>query len=128
MTIEYQEDDATKVVEFHITGHISHADYAPLVDRLQDFIDRNGTVRMIEVVEHFPTFDPSILIPGLKFDIRNIRYITHVAVVSDMGWISPVVKAAGALISTKIRTFGMAELEAARDWVRSADPEGDAAG
>ncbi len=122
MTIDYHEDDATKVVEFHVKGHISREVYEPLVHKLQDFIDRNGTVRMIEVVEHFPTFDPSILVPGLKFDIRNIRYITHVAVVSDMGWISPVVKAAGALISTKIRTFGMEDLEAARDWVRSADP------
>lgn len=124
MTIEYHEDDAAKLVEFHVKGHVSREVYEPLVTRLQDFIDRNGTGRMVEVVESFPTFDPWILIPGLKFDFRNIRYITHVAVVSDIGWMSPVVKAAGALISTRIRTFGMDELDAARDWVRSADGQG----
>ena len=48
MTIDYHEDDATKVVEFHVKGHISREVYEPLVHKLQDFIDRNGTVRMID--------------------------------------------------------------------------------
>ncbi|SMX38984.1 STAS/SEC14 domain-containing protein [Maliponia aquimaris] len=128
MSIEYHEDDAASVVEFHVTGHISQADYLQIVEQLQAFIDRHGTVRMIEVVQNVPTFDPSILLPGLKFDLRNLRHISHVAVVSDIGWMSPVVKAAGAVISTRMRTFAMQDLDAARAWVRRADPDDDAAG
>lgn len=121
MTVTYREDDATGVAEFRVVDHISRADYEPLVASLQDFIDRHGSVRIIEIVETFPGFDPSILLPGLRFDIRNIRHISHVAVVSDMGWLSPVVKAAGSLVSTKIRLFGMAELDEARAWIVTAD-------
>lgn len=123
MSVSYTEDEASGIVEFRVDGHISRADYDPLVETLQGFIDRVGTIRLIEIVESFPTFDPSILIPGIKFDMRNLRHISHVAVVSDIGWMSPVVKAAGAVISTRMRTFDMAELDAAREWVRAADRE-----
>lgn len=121
MTVDYIEDETNAIVEFHVKGHISHAEYVPLVEKLQGFIDRHGTVRIVEVVESFPTFDPSILLPGLKFDIRNLRHISHVAVVSDIGWLSPLVKAAGAVISTRMRLFELLDLEEARTWAREAD-------
>ncbi len=121
MTLTYHEDADSKVVEFSVSGHISREDYDAVITPLQGFIDAHGTVRMIEIVQHFPTFDPGILLPGIRFDIRNLKHISHVAVVTDIGWMSPMVRAAGALISTRMRVFPAAELEAARAWVRDAE-------
>jgi hypothetical protein len=42
-------------------------------------------------------------------------------VVSDIGWFSPLTKAAGAFMSTKLRTFDLAEEDAARDWLDGAE-------
>ncbi len=120
MTISYTECDTSNVAEIVVSGRITWADYEQIVARMQAFIDRNGTVKLVEIVESFSGFDPSVIVPGIKFDWKNIEHISHVAVVTDIGWIAPLSKAAGALVSTKLRTFDLEHLEEARAWI--ADP------
>ena len=122
MTLSYTECDTSKVAEIIISNHITWTDYEPVVRKMQAFIDRNGTVKLIEIVESFSGFDPSVILPGLQFDWRNIAHISHVAVVSDIGWVAPLSKAAGALLPTKLRTFDLRHLEEARIWIADADP------
>jgi hypothetical protein len=117
MSIGYTEDPRSGTVELTVNGRVTRDDYDSVVDRLQQFIDAHGTIRLIEVIETFEGFDPSVLLPGLKFDMKNIRHISHVAVVSDIGWIGPLSKAAGALLTTRLRTFNLAELPEARAWI-----------
>lgn len=121
MTVTYTEDADAKTIELTVAGRVTREDYDSVIDRIQAFIDAHGTIRMVETVESMEGFDPSMVWSGLKFDFRNIRHISHVAVVSDIGWIGPMSKAAGALISTKLRTFALAELDDARAWIRAAD-------
>jgi hypothetical protein len=120
MSISYSENDDTKVAKIVVSGRITRADYDEAVVPLQAFIDRHGTVKLIEVIESFDGFEPSMLWPGIKFDFKNIRHFSHVAVVSDIGWIGPLSKAAGALLTTQLRTFDLAELDAAEAWLASA--------
>lgn len=120
MTLGYTEYADDIVVEVRLDGRINRDEYDACIEKLQDFIDAHGTIRMVEIIDSFTGFDPSTLWEGLKFDFRNIKHISHVAVVSDIGWISPASKAAGALISTQLRTFDTAHLGAAREWVRAA--------
>jgi len=119
MTLRYIEYPADRLVELTVQGRVTRDDYDQIVDRIQAFIDLHGKIKVIEVIESFSGFDPAILLPGIRFDIRNIRHVSHVAVVSDIGWFSPVVKAAGALVSTKMRLFHLDELNEARNWIRS---------
>lgn len=120
MTLTYSENPDTKVVEMRVSGRIEKADFDSVIGKLQAFIDTHGTVKFIEVIDDFGGFDPSVMWPGMKFDFKNIPHISHVAVVSDIGWIGPISKAAGALMPTKLRTFHIAELQDARDWITSA--------
>lgn len=116
MTIDYTEDDATRTAEVIVRGKITAADYQAAVAPMQAFIDRHGTVKFVEVIESFSGFDPAVLWPGIKFDWQNINRISHVAVVSDLGWIGPLSKAAGAVIASQVRFFEMDELDTARAW------------
>lgn len=120
MTITCIEDDNTKTIEFTASGYFKREEYNDVIDQTQAFIDRHSTIKMIEVVESCDGFDPSVIWPGIKFDFKNIRNISHVAVVSDIGWLSPLAKAAGALLSTKLRTFEISELDDAREWIKAA--------
>lgn len=117
MTVSYSIDHDAQLIEFRVSGYITKEDYTALLDPMQAFIDRHGRVKMIEIVESFEGFDPAVLLPGIKFDLKNISHISHVAVVSDIGWISPFVKMAGMVISTKLRFFEMDDLDEARSWV-----------
>ncbi|WP_306152770.1 STAS/SEC14 domain-containing protein [Roseovarius sp. MMSF_3281] len=121
MTIQYSEDPETRTVEIIVADRITQEDYDAVAERMQTFIDTHGTIRLIEVIENFQGFDPTMIWSGIKFDMKNLRHISHVAVVSDIGWIGPLSKAAGALLTTKLRTFDTAEVEAAREWIITAE-------
>ena len=120
MTISYTECDTSKVAEIVVSGRITWDDYEEVIGKMQAFIDRNETVKLVEIVESFSGFDPAVIVPGIKFDWKNIEHMSHVAVVTDIGWIGPLSKAAGALISTKLRTFDVQHLEDARRWIADA--------
>ena len=119
MSLSYHEDPDTKTVEFTVRGKLTKDDYERVVTPMQAFIDTHGSVRVIEVVESFSGFDPAVLIPGIQFDLKNLSHISRVAIVSDSGWFSPLVRAASALTAVEMRMFGMEDLEAARHWARS---------
>jgi hypothetical protein len=121
MPITYVEHPETQTVEFTVDGFLSRADYDAVIPSMQAFIDTHGTVKMIEVVKSFGGFDPSVILPGMAFDLRNLRHISHVAVVTDIGWISPFIMAASAVTPVRMRSFGLGQIDAARAWL--ADPE-----
>lgn len=121
MTIHYSDHDATKIAEMTVSGRITKADYDAITGPLSDFAERHGTIRFLEIVRDFGGFDPSVLVPGIRYDFRMMPHISHVAVVSDLGWISPVVKAAGAVMPFRMRVYDLGEEAAAREWLKTAD-------
>jgi len=125
LPVTYTEIPDKHRVEFTISGHLSKEDYDAVIAPLQAFIDRHGTIQIIEIVESFGGFDPSVLLPGLKFDLQNIQHVSHAALVTDVGWMGPIAMATSRLVPTKMRTFALAEIDAARAWL---DEESAAAG
>ncbi|TFH08974.1 MAG: STAS/SEC14 domain-containing protein [Nitrosomonadales bacterium] len=121
MTTMYKEIPEQKTVEFIIYGKVTKEDFDQISEKLHKFIEAHGTIKLIEVIQSFEGFDPSVIWDGIKFDIQHLRFISHCAVVSDNGWISPISKAAGAFISTKLRTFSLVQLDEARQWLKSPD-------
>ncbi|SMY08323.1 STAS/SEC14 domain-containing protein [Flavimaricola marinus] len=121
MPVTYVEDPETKTVEFTVDGHISREDYDKIVEPMQKFIDTHGKIKLVEVVKGFTGFDPTVILPGMFFDMRNIMHISHVAVVSDIAWFSPFIQAASAVSPIQMRSFTLAQIDAARRW--AADPE-----
>lgn len=123
MNVTYTENDATGVAEIVVDGHVGTEDFDRIAPRMQAFIDRHGTIRLIEIVRRLDGFDASMMWKGARFDVQNLRHISHCAVVSDIGWMSPLTKAAGAFMSTRLRTFELGQIDAARAWI--ADPDGN---
>ncbi len=119
MTVTYTEIPEKKRVEFTVGGHISHDDYISVVEPMEKFIEAHGKVQMIEVVESFSGFDPSVLLPGIQFDFKAIPHISHIAIVTDIGWISPISRAVGALLPSRLRVFARDQLDDARAWLDS---------
>ncbi|MDG1279672.1 MAG: STAS/SEC14 domain-containing protein [Pseudorhodobacter sp.] len=120
MATSYRAIPETKTFEFTVSGKITSEDFDALSEPLEAFVKEHDKIRLLEIIEDFHGFDPMMLWKGIKYDIRLIPHITHCAVVSDMGWISPLTKAAGAVMSTKLRTFDLEELDAARAWLAEA--------
>lgn len=121
MPVSYSEDPATRSIELTVSGKVTQEDWDRVVPRFETFMEAHGTIRLIEIVESLDGFDPGLIWQGIQFDMKAIPRISHCAVVTDIGWMSPIVKAAGAVMAMQLRTFPLAEANAARDWIREAD-------
>lgn len=120
MSTTYRAIPETKTFELTVKGKVRSADFDALAGPLEEFVKEHDKIKLLEVIQDFEGFEPSIIWKGIKYDIRLIPHITHCAVVSDMGWISPLTKAAAAFTNTKLRTFDLDELDTAREWLAEA--------
>lgn len=122
MTLSYTENPKAKTIEIHVDGEVQRDEFDTVIADMDRFIQNNGTVKLLESIATFKVgMDMHMIWEGMKFDLKNIRHISHCAVVSDIGWISPMSKAAAAFMSTKLRTFKMDELEDARAWLQNPE-------
>ena len=127
MACIYTEDSSHPVVEIRVIGRVTQHDMDEILPKLEAFIAKHGTIRFVEVLETFEGFDPTTILDGLKFDINHLTDVTHAAVVSDIPWVGMMTRAASMVLPVSIRVFPMDQLDAARDWARTADPERPAA-
>lgn len=121
MPVTYKQSDDTKIVELTVSGKVTQNDWDTVAPRFEKFVEQNGTIRLIEIIESFKGFDPALLWEGIKLDFKVIPHISHCAVVSDISWISPISKAASALMPMQLRTFPLAKADEARAWI--ANPQ-----
>ena len=121
MSCIYTEDDSLPVAEIRVLGRVTEHDMDEILPRLEDFIEKHGTIRIVEVIDRFDGFDPTTVLDGMKFDIKHLRNVSHAAVVSDIPWIGFMTRAASTVMPLTVRTFSMADLEAARAWARAPE-------
>ncbi|MBF9029532.1 hypothetical protein HKCCE3408_03910 [Rhodobacterales bacterium HKCCE3408] len=120
MPVTLTTDDATKIAELTVDGRVTEDDWQSVMPRFEAFLEQHGTIRLLEIVLSFEGFDPGLIWKGTRFDMKAIPHISHCAFVSDIGWMSPLARAAGAVTPMQVRTFGTDEVAAARDWLRQA--------
>ena len=99
-------------------AYIDQDTFEEMIEQFQSLIEEHGTIKVIEVVEQFPDFDPRVLWNDLKFSFEHINHITHCAVVSDKGWVGPYARMLGVLVPCEIRVFKNNEIDTAREWIR----------
>ncbi len=121
MSCIYTEDQSLPVAEIQVLGRVTEHDMDEILPKLEAFIEKHGTIRIVEVIERFEGFDPTTVLDGVKFDIKHLRNVSHAAVVSDIPWIGFMTRAASTVMPLTVRTFSMADLEAARAWARAPD-------
>lgn len=121
MACSYSEHASEPVAEIRVVGRVTQHDMDELLPKLEAFIKRHGSIRFVEIIEKFEGFDPTTILDGLKFDLNHFSDVTHAAVVSDIGWIGVMTRAASMVMPITIRAFTMDELENAREWARTAD-------
>ena len=121
MACIYTEHDTAPVAEIRVIGHVTEHDMDTVIPKMEAFIARHGTIRLVEVIERFEGFDPTTIFDGIKFDIKHMKDISHAAIVSDIPWISFMTNALAMVSPVMVRTFALDDVDAARDWALNAD-------
>ena len=122
MACIYTEHETLPVAEIRVDGHVTEHDMDEILPRMEAFIERHGTIRIIEVIERLEGFDPTTILDGMKFDIKHLRNISHAAIVSDIPWVSFMTTAVALVMPVTVRMFPMSRTDEARRWAE--DPSG----
>lgn len=121
MACIYTEHETLPVVELRVIGRVTEHDMDEIIPKLEAFIARHGSIRVLEVIERFDGFDPSTILDGMKFDLKHLSDVSHAAVVSDIPWVSFVTSASAMVMPITMRVFAMDDLDSARAWIEKPD-------
>lgn len=117
MSCTYTEHKTLPVAEIHVHGRVTEHDMDDILPRMEAFIEKHGTVRIIEVIEKFEGFDPTTILDGIKFDMQHMGNVSHAAIVSDLPWVGFMSRAAAMVMPVTTRVFTMEQLDEARAWI-----------
>ncbi|WP_425100315.1 STAS/SEC14 domain-containing protein [Tropicibacter sp. S64] len=118
LTFSARPDRCT--VELTVRGNLAAQDYADAMLSISRVIDDLGPIGLIEVVESFSGFGDDVAAPPGGTPASVLAGISRVAVVSDIGWVCPILSNAPCCPTLKMQSFPMSELDKARDWVSAA--------
>lgn len=119
MTVKYKEYPEQRLVELVVDGKVTQEDFNLIAGQMESFIKMHGKIKLLEEIRKFEGFDPSVLWDGIIFDMKYLKNFSHCAVLTDMGWVGPFSKAAGAFISCKVRTFPLDKKDDAKAWLQT---------
>lgn len=115
LTIDVAEDG---LVELVVDGAIAREDFDKVVATLEDAFATHGKVNIVEVVHTFGGIAPRLWWQDVKWSFGHLDRFGRCAMVTDSGWIGPVARVMAAVLPIELRTFALAELDAARTWAR----------
>jgi len=105
-------------MEVTVDGDIGVEDFKRAVRAIDEVLARHDRLNVVEVVRRVGTIPPKLWFRELRYVLSRLKRFGRCAVVTDKGWISPVVKIFSAFTSVDIRIFPLVDLEAGRAWAR----------
>ena len=115
------ETPSKKFVELTVDGAIEKAEFHHAIEQLEAAIERDGKIRVLENIVNFRSFPPSCLWADMRFGFQHRKDVTHAAVVADKRWIKTLTQLADPLTKMQIRYFDAEDIDAAREWLATAD-------
>lgn len=107
------------VAAFACHGHVTKADYETvLIPEVTRKLDSHDKVRVYyEFAPDFDGFDAGAVWDDTKVGMSHFLRWDQIAVVTDVGWIERTMKLFGFLMPAQLKTFALAEVDTARDWI-----------
>jgi hypothetical protein len=108
------------VMAIEASGKVTHEDYRDTLIPKAESILAQGPVKMLYVLgKDFTGFELEALWDDSAFGFKHWHDFSHIAVVSDHAWLNAMVNMFKPFFHGDIRLYSLAELAAAKDWIRS---------
>jgi len=108
------------VLAIEATGKVTHDDYHnTLVPKVEAMLAK-GPIKMLYVIgKEFTGFELEALWDDGNLGFKHWRDFSHVAVVADQVWLRAAVNMFAPFFHGEVRTFGLSQLPAAKDWIKN---------
>lgn len=113
------------VLAVEAVGKVTHEDYkSTLIPRAEAMLGK-GPIKMLYVVgKEFTGFEVGAIWDDAAFGLRHWHDFSHIAVVSDHGWLQVMVGMLKPFFHGDVRLFSLAELPAAKRWITDSNGAG----
>lgn len=105
-------------LEINLEGRLREDDYRPFNELAEQRIDRFGQVNLLVVINDFSELTPAALWQDIQFDVAHYDDVGRLAIVGSVPldhWMATLAK---PFTSAVVQQYSIAEIEAARVWIR----------
>jgi hypothetical protein len=108
------------VLALRAVGIITAQDYADtLVPMVEAKLKVHDKIKCLIVLgEDYTSYAGDAAWADTKFGLSHFRDFTRVAMVTDVGWMKQAANLFGWLMPGELKTFALAELDAAKEWIK----------
>ena len=109
------------VVAIEAHGEVTHEDYRNTFIPNAEAKMGRGPIKMLYVIgKDFTGFELEALSDDTMFGLKHWHDFSHIAVVTDHGWVNAVVNMFKPFFHGEVRRFRLAEMAVAKDWITKA--------
>lgn len=119
MTIKLSEEDGGKLLNVHVSGKLTSADYDHFVPEFERLVGLHGKLRLLFDMTDFHGWDLGALWADSKFGIKHFADISQIAMVGETKWQHGMATFCIPFTRAKIQYFDHSQLTQARAWLAS---------
>lgn len=117
MPVSIQLETANNILNVHVSGTLTKADYEKFSPQLEQFVEQHGKLRILLQTDDFHGWDGGALWEDIKFSVRHFNDIERLAVVGEKKWEKGMTIFCKPFTSATVRYFEQPQLDEARAWV-----------
>lgn len=116
-----ERDSEPGIAVFELAGRLDRAESEAAINAVREKMADPACRRLMLVIRKWHGFDPDAAFSGkvLQGKLALIDEIERYAVVGGPGWLRQMAEMFGALMKPEVKTFALADEEAALVWLRS---------
>ncbi len=116
--IRLLSDMPSGVLGFEAVDEVEEEDYRDvLVPAIERAIDKYGKVRMVYMLgPEFEEYDDDAMKADLKLGLSHPASFERIAIVTNVGWAKPAIRALSLVMPGHARVFRVAQLAEAKAW------------
>ena len=120
MPIQFNEENSGKVVDVHVSGKVTKADFQHFVPEFERLVRQNGKLRLLFDMTGFDGWEVDALWDEIKFDIKYFSDIEKLAIVGDKKWHHGMAVFCKPFTKATIQYFNHTDIVEARKWLGEA--------
>jgi len=117
MPIQLSEDDGGKLLNVHVSGKLTSADYEHFVPEFERLVGEHGKLRVLFDMTDFHGWNVGALWADTKFAVRHFADIERIAMVGETKWQHGMATFCKPFTKATVRYFDHAEAATARSWL-----------
>ena len=120
MPIQLNEEDGGKLLNVHVSGKLTSADYEHFVPEFERLVGEHGKLRVLFDMTDFHGWDVGALWEDTKFAIKHFADIERIAMVGETKWQHGMATFCKPFTKATIQYFDHAQSTEARAWLDKA--------